>query len=91
MKIEVKSADVSVKAGTSKKTGKPYSIREQGAYLFVKDEPYPHRCVLQLDDAQEPYAPGIYDTADEMRVGSFGRLEVSRGMRLVASAARKAA
>lgn len=91
MKIEVKSVDVNVKAGTSKKTGKPYSIREQGAYLFVEGEPYPQRCVLQLGDEQAPYGVGLYDTADEMRVGAFGRLEVSRSMRLVGAASRKAA
>lgn len=82
MKIEVKSADVNVKSGTSKKSGKPYSIREQVAYLHVQGEAYPQRCVLQLEDDQQPYAPGVYDTANELYVGDFGRLSVSRRMTL---------
>ena len=91
MKIEVKSADIGVKSGTSRRTGKPYTIREQTAWLHLASEPYPQRCVLQVEEGQEPYAPGFYETADELRVGSFGRLEVSRSMRLVPSSARKAA
>lgn len=91
MKIEIKSVDVNVKSGTSKRTGKPYSIREQVGYLHVEGEAYPVRCVLQLGDEQEGYAPGLYDTASELAVGDFGRLSVSRGLRLVPVAARKAA
>lgn len=83
MKIEIKSAEVREKAGTSKRTGRPYSIREQSAYLHVAGEAYPVRCVLQVEDGAEPYAPGVYETADELRVGDFGRLAVSRGLRLV--------
>lgn len=83
MRIEVKSVDVKVKEGTSKRTGRAYSIREQVAYLHVSGEAYPIRCVLQVEDGQEPYGVGVYETADELRVGDFGRLAVSRGMRLV--------
>lgn len=83
MKVEVKSSDVNVKAGTSKRTGKAYSIREQVAYLHVSGEAYPVRCVLALEDLAEPFAPGLYETRDELRVGAFGRLEVSRGLQLV--------
>jgi len=82
MKIEVKSSEVNVKSGTSKKSGKPYTIREQPAYLHVAGEAYPQRCVLQLEDDQQPYAPGMYETADELYVGDFGRLAVSRRMTL---------
>ena len=91
MKIEVKSAEVGVKSGVSKKNGKPYSIREQRAWLHNASDPYPQGCVLQLEDSQEPYPPGMYETADELRVGAFGRLEVSRSMRLIPSSARKVA
>ena len=91
MKIEIKSNDVGVKSGTSKRTGKPYSIREQVGYLHQDGEAYPVRCVLNLEDGQEPYAPGVYETANELYVGDFGRLAVSRSMRLVPASARKAA
>jgi hypothetical protein len=91
MKIEIKSADVNVKSGVSKKNGKPYTIREQVGYLHQEGEAYPVRCVLALEDQQESYAPGVYETANELYVGDFGRLAVSRSMRLVSVSARRAA
>lgn len=89
MKIEIKSNDVNVKSGTAKRTGRPYTIREQVGYLHVQGEAYPQRCVLNLEEGQEPYAPGVYETSGELCVGDFSRLAVSRRMQLVAS--RKAA
>lgn len=91
MRIEIKSSEVNVKAGTSKRTGKPYSITEQVGYLHVSGEAYPVRCVLQIEEGQQAYAPGLYDTQDELFVGDFGRLGVSRQMKLVPIAARKVA
>lgn len=91
MKIEIKSNDVNVKSGTSRRTGKAYSIREQVGYLHQDGEAYPVRCVLQLDDDQQGYAPGLYETSNELTVGDFGRLSASRNMRLVPVAARKVA
>ena len=88
MKIEVKSSEVKVKSGNAKRTGKPYTIREQEAYLHVSGAAYPERCVLNLEDDQEPYTPGIYETANELYVGDFGRLAVSR--RMVLTPVRKA-
>ena len=82
MKIEAKSSEVKVKSGNAKRTGKPYTIREQEAYLHVPGGAYPERCVLNLEEGQEPYAPGIYETANELYVGDFGRLAVSRRMAL---------
>jgi hypothetical protein len=35
MKIEIKSSDVGVKSGTSKRTGKAYTIREQVGSRFL--------------------------------------------------------
>jgi len=89
MKIEVKSSEVKVKSGNAKRTGRPYTIREQEAYLHVPGAAYPERCVLNLEDDQEPYAPGIYETSNELYVGDFGRLAVSRRMTL--TSIRKAA
>jgi len=89
MKIEVKNSEVKVKSGNAKRTGRPYTIREQEAYLHVPGAAYPERCVLNLEDDQEPYAPGIYETSNELYVGDFGRLSVSRGMTL--APVRKAA
>lgn len=82
MKIEVKSTEVNTKAGNSKRSGKPYSIREQVAYLHVQGEAYPVRCVLVLEDGQEAYPAGMYETANELYVGDFGQLTASRRMAL---------
>lgn len=82
MKIEVKSNEVNVKSGNAKRTGMPYTIREQEAYLHVPGAAYPERCVLNLEDGAEPYAPGMYESANELYVGDFGRLAVSRRMAL---------
>lgn len=83
MKIEVKSSELNVKSGTSKRTGKPFSITEQSAYLHMDGEAYPVRCVLPIEDGAQAYAPGMYETASELTVGDFGRLSVSRKLRLV--------
>jgi len=89
MKIEIKSGEVKVKSGNAKRTGKPYTIREQEAYLHVPGAAYPERCVLNLEDGQEAYPPGMFETSNELYVGDFGRLAVSR--RMVLSPVRKAA
>lgn len=89
MQIEVKSTDVNVKAGNSKRSGKPYSIREQVAYLHVAGEAYPVRCVLVLEEGQQPYALGVYQTSNELYVGDFGQLTASR--RMVLTPGRKSA
>lgn len=89
MKIEVKSSEVKVKSGNAKRTGNPYTIREQEAYLHIQGAAYPERCVLNLEEGQEAYAPGIYETGNELYVGDFGRLAISRRMTL--TPVRKAA
>lgn len=92
MRVEIKAADVAVKSGTSKRTGKAYSIREQVGWLHVAGEPYPQRFSLQLEDDNPGYPPGLYETEGELFVDArnFNRLGVSRSMRLVA-VSRKAA
>lgn len=91
MKIEIKSNELNVKSGTSKRTGKAYSITEQVGYLHVEGEAYPVRCVLQIEDGAQAYAPGLYETANELAVGDFGRLSVSRRLSLVPVRSAKAA
>jgi hypothetical protein len=68
IKIEIKSADVDVRNGTSQRTGKPYSIREQVGWGYFVDPkgalyPYPQRVRLTLDEGEEPYKPGTYQLA----------------------------
>lgn len=59
IRATVKSTEVETKNGTGKKSGKPYSIREQTAMLsFPSGEIRKHN--LTLDDNAEPLPPGNY-------------------------------
>lgn len=65
IKIEVKSNEIHVKSGTSARTGKPYTIREQEAWAYTADKegkphPYPVRIRVQLGDEQDAYPLGDY-------------------------------
>jgi len=65
LKVQVETASFSLKEGTSAKTGKPYSIRDQEAWMYCYDRDgkphsHPQRIRLTLDDDQSPYAPGNY-------------------------------
>lgn len=65
IKIEVKTTEVQTKSGTSAKSGKPYSIREQEAWAYTTDRegkphPYPQRIRLTLGDDQQPYPVGLH-------------------------------
>jgi hypothetical protein len=77
-KVTVRSAEVDVKGGNSKRTGKPYSIREQTAYIEMPGKPYPVECKLSLGDQQAPYPPGEYLLEVRAYPGRFGSLELSR-------------
>lgn len=58
--IEITSTHVDVRNGTSQRTGKPYSIYEQQAYMHT-GEPYPVRIKINLESGQNAYQPGNYD------------------------------
>ena len=65
IKIEIKSEEFDVKSGTSNRTGKPYSMREQVGWGFFVDPkgapyPYPQRVRLTLEEGEAPYKPGMY-------------------------------
>jgi hypothetical protein len=65
LKVEVSSANFSLKEGVSAKTGKPYKIREQEGWMYCygrdgKPQPHPQLIRVTLDDDQEPYQPGNY-------------------------------
>ena len=83
IRIEVDSITVEERRGTGK-NGKPYCIREQGAYAHVLDEhgragKYPVRCKLNLDEEQAPFAPGDYQIDPRsLMVGDFDRVTVGR-------------
>lgn len=92
MKIEIKSADIQNKSGTSKQ-GKPYSINEQTAYVHLEGKAYPVEMRFALQDGAGAYAPGFYVPTDaSFFVDRFGQLSLGRlTLSPVAASASKAA
>lgn len=77
LNIEVRDTSTLPKRGVSKKTGKPYSFKEQKAYAHLEGKPYPQEIVVSLDDDQPPYREGFYTLAPEsFYVGGFMSLAV---------------
>jgi len=77
MMVEVQSPQVRVKSGTSAKSGRPYTIREQDGWLQLPDQPYPQKIVLNLEEGDDPYPVGRYQIAPgSFFVGRFGELQV---------------
>lgn len=92
IKIEVNSASFDMKSGTSARTGKAYSIREQEAWAFLcdrdgKPQPHPQRIKLTLADEQAPYNPGLYQLdPSSIFVGDFSQLNIRARLRPLAAA-----
>lgn len=60
MKIEIHSNAVEEQSGISKRTGQPYSIRKQQAWVSLPGQPYPRMIKIPLGRDQVPYEPGNY-------------------------------
>lgn len=92
LNIEIQSAEVHEKSGTSSKTGKPYRMREQVGYLDLNGER--RRIAIGLKREQPPFEPGRYGLAESsFYVGKFGSLCISNEpvlVRLDAKSARAA-
>ena len=89
MRIEVKSTATTTKSGTSK-TGKPYSIIEQDAWIDMANGER-RKVKFSVEDGTKPYALGVYELDDEsFFVNQFGGLEIGR-IRLVPVRASRAA
>lgn len=71
MKVIIESTAVTVKAGTSPRTGKDYSIREQRAFLH--GERIRGEIKLNLEGDQPPYPVGEYgfDLEKSVYIGRF--------------------
>jgi len=96
LKVQVETTVFDLKQGTSAKTGKPYSIREQEAWMFGygrdgKPQPHPQKIKLTLDDDQQPYEVGTYqiDPAS-LYVDRFGQVAIRVRLRQIAQAAKAA-
>lgn len=93
LKIQVETMVVDAKNGTSAKTGKPYSIREQEAWMYGYDRegkphPHPQRVRLTLDDDQKPYEVGTYQLCpSSIYVDRFNQIAIRARLRAVAQVA----
>lgn len=89
LKIQVETTVIDTKTGTSAKTGKPYCIREQEAWMFGHDRdgkphPHPQRIRLTLDDDQQPYATGNYTLCpSSIYVDRFNQIAIRARLRAV--------
>ena len=77
LKIEVREAKIDTKTGTSRKTGRPYSINEQPAFVSLPTGET-RRLTLQHEEGDQPLQPGHYEPkASAYWVGDFGALSIS--------------
>lgn len=96
IRVEVTSAAVETKTGTSNRTGKSYTIREQECWVHTTDKnaqsrPHPERAVVPLDDNQPPYPVGSYFICpSSVYVGRFGMVGLRLRLRPVAAASASA-
>lgn len=75
--IEIESTELKVKTGTSARTGKPYQIREQTAYVHIPPAKYPQPIKVTLEDDAQPYPPGQYQLDDSsFFVGRYDDLQM---------------
>lgn len=97
LRVQVETTIIDTKNGTSARTGKPYSIREQEAWMYCYDKegkPYQHpqKISLQLeDDQKDPYPVGQYilDPAS-IYVGKFGQVCIRARLRASIAQAKAA-
>lgn len=75
--IEVRNESIDGKHGTSRKTGKPYSIYEQMAFVSLPSGET-RRITLQHEEGDKPLPVGKYEPkASAYWVGDFGALSIS--------------
>lgn len=64
MKIEIKSTEIQTIEGTSVKTGRPYCIRKQSAWLHL-GKAYPLEIELNLEANTQAHPVGVYSLSPE--------------------------
>lgn len=77
LKAQIKTVQVEVKNGTSKK-GKPYSFRIQTAYVDMPNEPFPMKMKFILGDDQEALqvGPCHVDLASSVYLNAYGEMQI---------------
>lgn len=89
LKVSITTIAIQTKSGISSKTGKPYEIREQPAWVFLQDEngkqqPYPVIFMIMLEKNQLPHSIGDYILiASSITSGRFGSLQIKPQLRKV--------
>jgi hypothetical protein len=81
--ITIHSDKPETKSGTSERTGKDYSIREQDATLETPFMKVP--CRIGLGKNQDAYPAGRYrfDVIRSLKVSDFGSIQFARDLKLV--------
>lgn len=85
LKIEINEQDgrLFTVEGISKKTGNPYTMRQQVAYMH-NGGIYPQKISFQLSDKDIPYAFGLYTfDPSSFYVGEFGKPCLVRNPKLI--------
>lgn len=80
IKVEIKPSQtvVETRSGVSKTTGKPYTISEQSAYIFLGGD-YPEMFRITLEEGQQAYTAGLYSLSEtSLYIGQFNKLTVGR-------------
>lgn len=89
--IDVREAKIDTKSGVSRKTGAPYSIHEQSAYVTLPNGET-RRVTLQHEPGERPLEVGQYTPkASAYWVGDFGALSISTRAQHWEAAAQKPA
>jgi hypothetical protein len=75
--IEVREANIVPKHGTSRKTGKPYSMYEQAAFVSLPTGES-RKVTLSHEEGDQPLPVGRYQPKPSaVWVGDFGALSIS--------------
>lgn len=75
--VNVEEARIDTKSGTSRKSGKPYSIDEQTAFVTLPNGER-RRITLSHESGDAPLAVGVYQPKPSaFWVGDFGALSIS--------------
>lgn len=64
MRVEVKAESVTLREGVARATQKPYSFREQTAWVDL-GRAYPSEVRFVLGDRQQPFPPGWYEAGPD--------------------------
>lgn len=70
-------------AGTSKSSGKDYSMNKQTGWLHIAADNHPTKCSVLIEDISKPYAIGFYEIKNAVSVGAFDSLAISRDIEFV--------